>query len=66
MRPLGVVEATTDLGMRDCIGPFVADAASKVSSIATSRDEKLGIVDFSNARVSFFSVSFIPSTRCSN
>jgi hypothetical protein len=42
-----------------CVGPFVADASREVASIATSWDEKLGIMDFSIARVSFFSVSFI-------
>lgn len=49
----------------DCIGPFVADVSSEVSTMI-SWDGKLGIVDFSNVCASFLSVSSIPSRRCSN
>jgi hypothetical protein len=40
-------------------GGAASHASSEVTSIATSWDGKLGIVDFSNARVSFLSVSSI-------
>lgn len=61
------MEATTDLGMSsfsipyngwECIGPFVTDASSEVATIATSWDEKQGIVEFSNSRMSFFKCFF--------
>jgi hypothetical protein len=43
----------------DCVGLFVANVSIKAASITISWDGKLEIVDFSNARVSFLSVSSI-------
>jgi hypothetical protein len=38
----------------DCVDLFVVDASNDFSSIVRSWDAKLGIIDFSNVRVSFF------------
>jgi hypothetical protein len=50
----------------DCVGLFVVDASNDFSSIVRSWDAKLEIVDFSNVRASFFSVSYIPPMCCHN
>jgi hypothetical protein len=50
----------------DYIGQFVTDASSEVFSIATSRDEKLGILEIFECTCEFFSVSSIPPISCSD